>query len=35
VGYKIEGEVALHEKEFNPNQFRLAKPGEVFPWEIV
>ena len=24
-----------HEKEWNPNQFKMAKPGEVFPWEVV
>jgi len=24
-----------HEQSFNPNEFRLAKPGEVFPHEIV
>ncbi|GBG34621.1 Peroxisomal 2,4-dienoyl-CoA reductase [Hondaea fermentalgiana] len=26
---------ALHEKSFNPNDFRLPKPGEVFAHEIV
>lgn len=24
-----------HEKSFNPNQFVMAKPGQVFPWEKV
>ena len=26
---------AEHEKDWNPNAFKMAKPGEVFPWEIV
>jgi len=26
---------AEHEKEWNVNQFRMPKPGEVFPWEVV
>jgi len=24
-----------HEKDWNPNAFKMAKPGEVFPWEMV
>ena len=24
-----------HEKDWNRNAFKMAKPGEVFPWEIV
>jgi hypothetical protein len=26
---------AEHEKDWNPNAFKMAKPGDVFPWEMV
>lgn len=26
---------AEHEKDWNPNAFKMARPGEVFPWEMV